>query len=611
MQAADLLIMMKKQAILCLLLSFSAGNAQGAVDDQSVFVEPGDAAWLGDYGTGDGTPPIEDYLPFPYTLLGSDGDVLARVMVDLNETCPTLVADDEIDLESFPEVMERAAGDFTLPDAFPVRLCEVRLQLPADKLLWSESKVRFAGVDQNVRLTSNPKKYLLMGDSGLRVKPKDLGLGKCKSSGYELYGIPQCDENFTQADLNSSEVSGDYQSLSDWPLQVLQSKAAAEEPDVVVYVGDYLYRQGPCPEASGADCVAINGPPTFTTSDLDGTVANFLPSMWGDNLYGWWADFFYPSMALLHTSPMIAIRGNHESCNRAGPGYFFFLAVQEPPNGTDFKNWCVNYSDPFAVPFENEQWLVMDNGAIDPMNGGIDDMNFTPGACPEPPADGSTIVPQLTNRHWDSSQSDESIAQQIAIYAGQWEYLAGKAATHKTNFFAAHRPVFAVACNSSFLATEDWTMQQSLSATTLDRVSAIVSGHMHWLEVLAYENEALPTQIVVGNGGTEMIPNYINQSVWPYVEIQAGGVYTGRVRKGLSSSSNFGFCLLERDGNGDYDLTCKNLDTTSGDLVDVDFDVTIPQGPRVGDDTPTSAGCTTYTISLGVCLLLVLVSCVL
>src|SRR6516225_3584844 len=33
-----------------------------------------------------------------------------------------------------------------------------------------------------------------------------------------------------------------------WPLSVLAKSAAAARPDLVIHVGDYLYRESPCPK---------------------------------------------------------------------------------------------------------------------------------------------------------------------------------------------------------------------------------------------------------------------------------------------------------------------------------------------------------------------------
>jgi hypothetical protein len=81
--------------------------------------------------------------------------------------------------------------------------------------------------------------------TGLRSKPKDLGLGKCK--GPEIYGVNQCESNFTQSDLNQEEQDGSFQSLDEWVFPDLCNDVVKNhiDTDVIVYVGDYLYRQGP------------------------------------------------------------------------------------------------------------------------------------------------------------------------------------------------------------------------------------------------------------------------------------------------------------------------------------------------------------------------------
>ncbi len=75
------------------------------------------------------------------------------------------------------------------------------------------------------------------------------------------------------------------------------AQAGAWKPDMVIHVGDYHYRENPCP----ADKQALCG-----------------GSLWG---YGWdvWnADFFGPGAPLLTTAPLVLARCNHENCNRAG-----------------------------------------------------------------------------------------------------------------------------------------------------------------------------------------------------------------------------------------------------------------------------------------------------
>ena len=46
---------------------------------------------------------------------------------------------------------------------------------------------------------------------------------------------------------------------------------------------------------------------------------------WGYGWDAWDADFFQPARSLLAAAPWIVVRGNHESCNRAGQGWWRFL----------------------------------------------------------------------------------------------------------------------------------------------------------------------------------------------------------------------------------------------------------------------------------------------
>lgn len=383
--------MVARIASLCFFQALYLLDAQTASPTNISYV-PGNAEWLGDYGSGEDIPNITSYLPYSYVVFGSGVEVIPRLLVPADRDCPEVVADDNDTTAStielpIPSSVTRAVGDTNLPYAFPIRVCEVRITLESHKQAWNAGFLRWEGLETATAAAAatpipiDPTRFLLIGDTGLRVKPKDLGLGKCKAAQYPLYDIEQCEVNFTEADLNASSVKGDFQSTdqSSWPLRTLQTYASQEEADVIVYVGDYVYRQGPCPEGSNVSCVAINGPPRFDVSDLEknGVVANFLPGTWGDNLYGWWADLFWPALELFRAAPVIAVRGNHEICSRAGHGYFLFFDVNEYPEDTVAGQYCEDYIAPRAVSFANEQFLVFDDSYIAPMNGGIDHYNFS------------------------------------------------------------------------------------------------------------------------------------------------------------------------------------------------------------------------------------------
>jgi hypothetical protein len=48
-------------------------------------------------------------------------------------------------------------------------------------------------------------------------------------------------------------------------------------------------------------------------------------SPWGYGWDTWKADFFDPAQALLKAAPWVMVRGNHETCTRAGQGWWRFL----------------------------------------------------------------------------------------------------------------------------------------------------------------------------------------------------------------------------------------------------------------------------------------------
>lgn len=260
------------------------------------------------------------------------------------------------------------------------------------------------------------------------------------------------------------------------------------------------------------------------------------------------------------------------------------MAADAYPDDALAGSACKKYHEPFAVSFDQEQFLVFDDSEISPLDKGIDHFSFINGSCPEPPAPGEPpIVAVPQNRFRDKTQTKESIDEQLAIYTEEMEFLRNESLSYETNFYSSHRPIFAIACNATTIVTLDWTVQESLAPDTLDRVSAAIGGHMHWLEALSFVNDTLPHQIVVGNGGTKLIENYVNQDAIPGVVLEVGRdrSYTGVVEKGITSSA-YGFGIMERnDETGDYDVTFYNLDMKTQELVDVDFAMTIRKGPRV------------------------------
>ncbi len=119
----------------------------------------------------------------------------------------------------------------------------------------------------------------------------------------------------------------------DWPFPNVIAAAARLKPDLVIHVGDYQYRESPCPPGNQG-CA---GTP------------------YGDNWPAWKVDFFAPAAPLLAAAPWIFVRGNHETCDRSGVGYLRLLGplVWSPD--------CAAHLTPYRVPLGDVSLMVMDN----------------------------------------------------------------------------------------------------------------------------------------------------------------------------------------------------------------------------------------------------------
>jgi hypothetical protein len=192
--------------------------------------------------------------------LGANGSSSVRAITE--DGCPAVVFDGTaVQMSVRSEPMQGFADIKTAE--FTVRSCEVAVPAGAIAATLSGTPLPLA--------RANPRRIVMFGDSGCRLHP----------------GYP------TQA-CNDPNA---------WPFPEVAAAAAAARPDLVIHVGDYVYRESPCPEGN-ATCAG---------------------SPWG---YGWdvWnADFFEPAAPLLAAAPWLVVRGNHENCGRAGEGWLRFL----------------------------------------------------------------------------------------------------------------------------------------------------------------------------------------------------------------------------------------------------------------------------------------------
>ena len=213
--------------------------------------------------------------------LGPQGPEIRAIAEDGH--CPSV----EIDGEA-RQTRARAPADA----AFPVTVCRVAVP---------EGSVRASLGGHALPLPhGEPRRILIFGDTGCRVK--GLLVQDCRD--------PRL-----------------------WPFATIAAKAAAFHPDLVIHVGDYYYRESPCPPLHD-ECVG---------------------SPYGDKWDTWRAEFFDPAQPLLASAPFVFVRGNHESCSRGGLGWFRLLDAAPEPLA------CPAQAAPFRVTLGDLNLYVLDS----------------------------------------------------------------------------------------------------------------------------------------------------------------------------------------------------------------------------------------------------------
>src|SRR5258707_12414475 len=231
--------------------------------------------------------------------LGPDGASSVRAITE--DACPQVIFD------GIPTLMiVRAEPGHSIenvkPAAFPVRSCEVSVPQGAVAATLEGRALPLA--------RPNPQRILVFGDTGCRL-----------------------DRNVMQ-DCNDPAA---------WPFPKIVATAANARPDLVIHVGDYHYRESPCP-AERSGCA-------------------HSPSGYGFD--AWYADFFEPAAPLFAAAPWVMVRGNHEDCARAGEGWIRFL--DRLPAGAI----CRDLTGVFVVRLADFGIVLVDAGRAGDPNGDI------------------------------------------------------------------------------------------------------------------------------------------------------------------------------------------------------------------------------------------------
>lgn len=347
---------------------------------------------------------------YSWVTLTGQGQAIARVAIE-GGRCPDI----EVDGVNEPMALRSQSG---APSGFQnIDVCEYAISSTTSSLSVDGEPLPIP--------SSQPQKIAIIGDTGCRMK----------GSTFQ----------------NCNNVAG---LDNPWLFEQLAKKLAAMQPDLIIHVGDYHYRETPCPEGN-AGCAG---------------------SPYGDNWDSWKIDFFEPAQALLPQAPWIFTRGNHEDCERAWRGWFYFLDAA-PLTSKTFDQ-CAEYTVPYVVPFSDFQVAVLDSTTVP--------HSFSP------PPNPATV---------DKYRVDFN---QINQWAKQGN----------VTWLMTHRPLWGVSSytdnrGATQISAVDFTLQTALAASeekVLDNnVKLLLAGHVHKYEFINFD-DGRPPQMVAGASGTKLGP---------------------------------------------------------------------------------------------------------
>jgi hypothetical protein len=340
--------------------------------------------------------PVEAATLAAWIQLGPRGELSARAITD-DSTCPTL------QMDGAPLPMKvRSDPDAAFANvnkaAFPVRGCEAVLTLGTRTLLLDGLPLPLPRPEL--------RRVVIIGDTGCRMKGA-----------------------FATQDCNDPDA---------WPYAKIVSHAVAAHPDLVIHIGDYHYRETACPEGHKG----CEGSP------------------FGYGWDAWNADFFAPSAPLFAAAPWLLVRGNHEDCERAGEGWFRFLAAGALPSD------CSDLTGFFVTQTGGMSFVVMDGAS-----------------AADPTGDAQPLRAKLA-----------------AQFAEVRDTIPDEA------WLLTHRPMHAM--RSALLppdVVENRIQHAAIGDALPSGVRMIVSGHNHFFQALDFGG-ARPPQLVVGTGGDALVP---------------------------------------------------------------------------------------------------------
>ncbi|KXW55854.1 metallophosphoesterase family protein [Ferrovum sp. PN-J185] len=396
---------------------------------------------------------------YSYVVVGPDNTQIIRVIVDDNH-CPTLYSKDK----AYGMTLRVASdANHDNPSYFPVAVCELVKPINITELTLDNQPLPL--------LPAHINKIAVIGDTGCRIKAP---------FSYQGCNDPQA-----------------------WPLQTVARSIASEKPDVLIHVGDYLYRESRC-----------------ITQGCQGSVHGYGWESWQE-------DVFKPMREMMLTTPMVFVRGNHESCHRAGQGWFRFLdPYPYNPQHACVKPNAVDMDQPYSIIVNPSlQWIVFDSAEIQELH--------------------------PTAHFEDFVRSMNRVGELLQPQYHHWLLL------HHPSLGYAYSHI--LGWNGG--TTEIYNALLQAKPKLMDQFDLFIQGHIHTFAISNYRESGLPLNIVSGMGGTSLEDRFPAKNLTGYA-VQN----TAHISKEVNDQ-HFGFLVYSevsgqsmlnvKDTEGHNRMTCQ------------------------------------------------------
>ena len=370
----------------------------------------------------------------------SKSKLQARAVLARGLACPNLVVKKSNGSTMTIGMKERAPGATTAPAFDSLKACKANIP----QLNSGISSARVGAISIPFSLPATFDKLVMFGDTGCRINT---------NSTLTYVDIQDCTKT-------SGTDPADY-----WPLSKNAASVAKEKADLTIFTGDFFYREDPCPSPAQYQAICGGSPPPIAGYEFN------------DTDYGWMADVFAPMAPVFQAAPILAVRGNHEQCDRGGNGWFLFFEVTT------------------ALP---------PSACAPPTVGAEPSKNITPSWAFDAPI---TKNRKLRIVSVDSNEGENfEITSWVNTQRPQYQAAANLSTPKKgrESWLLTHRPIFGIEpVEQADPGKLQWTSvdQTAASQGLISNFQMIVGSHIHISQVVKIPG--YPVQLVVGNGGSK------------------------------------------------------------------------------------------------------------